>query len=247
MNNIFSLSEKSILVTGASSGIGRAIAIEYAESGATLSLTGRNKDKLVESHDMLSGQGHSYFTADLSLEEDLDNLVQHLPQLDGVVLNAGVVKTLPVKFIKKDVLDYMFNVNVLSSMLLVQKIIKAKKIKSGGAICFISSVATQKATIGNSIYTATKGAVNAFAKTLALELSPKQIRVNVIMPGFVETNILEESSISAEQLEIHRKNYPIGRFGKPEDVAHLAVYLMSNASSWMTGSILTLDGGYSIR
>jgi NAD(P)-dependent dehydrogenase (short-subunit alcohol dehydrogenase family) len=247
MNTIFSLSGKKILVTGASSGIGRAIAIESSKQGATIIGTARNNNKLLETKEMLIDGDHLFFNADLSDEADLDKLVEQLPLLDGILLNAGMVKTVPVKYIKKSILDYMFNVNIQSSILLIQKLLKSKKINSGGSICFISSVATQKATPGNAMYIATKGAVNSFAKALALELAPKQIRVNAIMPGFIETNILEETGISEEQLEAHKKNYPIGRFGKPEDVAHLSIYLMSNESSWMTGSLIVIDGGFSIK
>lgn len=247
MKTIFSLSNKNILVTGASSGIGRAIAIENSKQGANIIGTARNKEKLLETKEMLTEGKHLFIDADLSDEANLDMLVEQLPLLDGLVLNAGIVKTMPVKYIKKNVLDYMFNINIQSSILLIQKLLKNKKINSGGSICFISSVATQKATLGNAMYIATKGAVNSFAKALALELAPKQIRVNAIMPGFVETNILDENNISEEQLEIHKKNYPIGRFGKPEDVAHLSIYLMSDESKWMTGSSIVIDGGFSIK
>jgi NAD(P)-dependent dehydrogenase (short-subunit alcohol dehydrogenase family) len=247
MKTIFSLSNKNILVTGASSGIGRAIAIENSKQGANIIGTARNSEKLLETKNLMHEGDHNLICADLSDEESLDLLVEKLPLLDGIILNAGLVKTTPVRYIKKSVLDYMFNVNIQSSIILIQKLLKSNKIKSGGSICFISSVATIKATPGNSMYIATKGAVNSFAKALALELAPKQIRVNVIMPGFIETNILEDSAVSEEQLELHKKNYPIGRFGKPEDVAHLSIYLMSDESKWMTGSLIVIDGGFSIK
>lgn len=247
MKTIFSLSNKNILVTGASSGIGRAIAIENSKQGANIIATARTTGKLLETINMLDEGNHTLISADLSDEQSLNHLVEQLPLLDGIVLNAGLVKTTPVKYIKKSVLDHMFNVNVQSSILLIQKLLKSKKIKSGASICFISSVATIKATQGNAMYIATKGAVNSFAKALALELAPKQIRVNAIMPGFVETNILKDSAVSEEQLESHKKNYPIGRFGKPEDVAHLSIYLMSDESKWMTGSSIVIDGGFSIK
>jgi NAD(P)-dependent dehydrogenase (short-subunit alcohol dehydrogenase family) len=247
MKTIFSLSNKNILVTGASSGIGRAIAIENSKQGANIIGTARNEQKLLETKEMLYEGEHLFINADLSDEASLDELVQQLPLLDGVILNAGIVKTMPVKYIKKNTLDYIFNVNIQSSILLIQKLLKHKKINSEGSVCFVSSVATQKATVGNAMYIATKGAVNSFAKALALELAPKQIRVNAILPGFVETNILDENGISADQLEIHKNNYPIGRFGTPEDIAFLSIYLMANESKWMTGSLLTIDGGFSLK
>jgi NAD(P)-dependent dehydrogenase (short-subunit alcohol dehydrogenase family) len=158
-----------------------------------------------------------------------------------------MVKTVPVRFIKRDDLDYMFNVNIQASIMLVQRLLKQKKVKDGGSICFVSSVATQKVTLGNAMYSATKGAVNSFTKALALEMAPKQIRVNAILPGFVETGILSDSAIGEDQLAKHKNNYPIGRFGKPEDIAYLSIYLLSDASQFMTGSLLTIDGGFSIK
>lgn len=246
MNSIFSLTEKKILVTGSSSGIGRAIAVQCAKQGGDILLVARNESRLIESKEMLSEGEHAFFIGDLANDESIFKLANDLPILDGIVLNAGLVKTVPVRFIKREVMDEMFNVNIQGSILLIQHLIKLKKIKNGASICFISSIASQKVTLGNAIYSATKGAVNSFTKALALELSSKQIRVNAILPGFVETNILSESIISEEQLEIHKKNYPIGRFGNPDDIAYLAVYLMSDASQWMTGSLLPIDGGYSL-
>ena len=246
MNCIFSLTEKKILVTGSSSGIGRAIAVQCAKQGGDILLVARNESRLIESKEMLSEGEHAFFIGDLANDESIFKLANDLPILDGIVLNAGLVKTVPVRFIKREVMDEMFNVNIQGSILLIQHLIKLKKIKNGASICFISSIASQKVTLGNAIYSATKGAVNSFTKALALELSSKQIRVNAILPGFVETNILSESIISEEQLELHKKNYPIGRFGNPDDIAYLAVYLMSDASQWMTGSLLPIDGGYSL-
>lgn len=247
MSSLFGLQDKVILVTGASSGIGRSIAVMCANQGATLKLTARNSERLEETVQLLPKGNHSHFSADLTSEDAITDLVQQLPELDGLILNAGMVKTVPVRFIKKDDLDDMFSLTVHSSALLIQKLLKQKKIKRGASICFISSVASLKITIGNSMYSAAKGALNSFAKSLALELAPKQIRVNAVLPGMVVTNILNESSISEQQLEEHQKNYPIGRFGTPEDVAGLTVYLMSDASQWMTGSLLTIDGGYTLK
>lgn len=246
MKNIFSLNQKKILVTGSSSGIGRAIAIQCAAQGGSISLVARNESKLIETKELLVEGEHTFFIADLANDEAIFKLASELPILDGIVLNAGLVKTVPVRFIKREVMDDMFNLNIQGSILLIQQLVKLKKIKNGASICFISSIASQKVTLGNAIYSATKGAVNAFTKALALELSSKKIRVNAILPGFVETNILNESAISDEQLEIHKNNYPIGRFGQPDDIAYLAVYLMSDASQWMTGSLLPIDGGYSL-
>lgn len=247
MTNVFDLSGKKLLVTGASSGIGRSIAIECAAGGAAIVLSGRNEARLLETKQLLKGENHYLHTADLSVDEQLEVLVDKLPLLDGVVLNAGLVKTAPIKFVKKEAIELLFKVNIQSSILLVQKILKQKKVRHGGSICFISSIATEKATPGNSVYIATKGAVNTFTQALALELAAAQIRVNAILPGFVPTNILNEGIVGDTELELHKKNYPLGRFGKPEDIAYLCIYLMSDASQWMTGSLINIDGGYSIK
>jgi NAD(P)-dependent dehydrogenase (short-subunit alcohol dehydrogenase family) len=247
MGSLFGLQDKIILVTGASSGIGRSIAVMCAEQGATIKLTARSSERLEETLQLLPKGNHSYFSADLTSEEAISALVQELPELDGLILNAGMVKTVPVRFIKKEDMEEMFSLTVHSSAILIQQLLKHKKIKSGSSICFISSVASQKITIGNSMYSAAKGALNSFAKSLALELAPKQIRVNAVLPGMVVTNILKDSSISSQQLDEHVKNYPIGRFGTPEDIAGLTVYLMSDVSKWMTGSLLTIDGGYTLK
>ncbi len=247
MQNPYSLKDKKILVTGASSGIGRSVAIWCANQQANVILTARNKSTLEETRRLLAYEGHSIITADLSSEDDLTSLALQLPVLDGIVMNAGIVKTQPIQFIKKAVLDEMFLVNFQASVLLIQQLLKMKKINKGGSVCFISSISSNYVQLGNSVYSATKGAVNSFAKGLALELAPKQIRVNSILPGMIETNILQNSSVGEDHLVEHKKNYPLGRYGKPDDVAHLVVYLLSDASSWMTGSLLTIDGGYSIK
>ena len=247
MNNPFSLKGKTILVTGASSGIGRSIAIECSKMEASVLITARNEERLKETlHDCSPGN-HKFFSAELRNDEQIELLVSSLPVLDGIILNAGIVRTLPVSFINRESVDEIFNVNLNSSILLIQKLLKQKKIQKGGSICFISSVASNYVNIGNSLYSATKGAVNSFTKALALELAPRNIRVNAILPGFIETGILEKSSIADDQIEEHKKKYPLGRYGTPNDVAHLTIYLMSDTSSWMTGSLLTLDGGYSIK
>ncbi|TNE80905.1 MAG: SDR family oxidoreductase [Bacteroidetes bacterium] len=248
MNNVFSLKGKSILVTGASSGIGKQIAITCADNGARVLLAGRDEARLKDSLREISDESESkYSIGDLAYEENLNSLCEQCFELEGLVLNAGMVKLLPVSFIKKSDLDLIFEVNIKSTILLVQKLLKAKKIKKGASIVFISSISTQKATVGNAMYNASKGAMNAFAKTLALELAPRQIRVNIVLPGFVHTNILGVGNAENEDLKKHRLNYPMGRFGEPKDIAYLVQYLLSDASEWMTGSLIPIDGGFSLK
>ena len=244
-----SLYGKKILVTGASSGIGRSVAIENASQGASLIITARNRDRLNATLNHLvkiTGE-HNAICCDLTSKDDLDKLVEVLEPLDGVVLNAGAVKLAPIAFINDLTVNNLFEVNVQSSIRLIQRLVRKKKLNKGASIVFVSSISTQKATIGNAVYNATKGAVNAFVKSLALELAAKQIRANAILPGFVPTSILDNAKMSKEELEAHLKNYPLGRYGKPEDIAYLSTFLLSDKSNWMTGSLINLDGGFSLK
>jgi NAD(P)-dependent dehydrogenase (short-subunit alcohol dehydrogenase family) len=246
--NPFSLENKIIFITGSSAGIGKAIAIGCSKMGANVIITGRNISRIQATlAELQINKANSYLFADLQNDTDLDKLVENLPILDGIVFNAGIVKTVPVSFIKKQQVQEVFDVNFTSSVILIQKILSQKKIKKGGSICFISSVASSYVNIGNSLYSASKGAVNSFTKALALELASKNIRVNAILPGFIETKILENSNIDEDSIKDHLKKYPMGRFGKPDDIANATIYLMSDASQWTTGSLITIDGGYSIK
>lgn len=248
IDNPFSLKDKTIFVTGSSSGIGRAIAVGCSKMGADVIVTGRNIAGIDATVAELSAETNNrYLVADLQDDSDLDKLVESLPILDGVVFNAGIVKTVPVSFIKKQQIQDVFDVNFTSSVVLIQKLLSKKKIKKGGSICFISSVASSYVNIGNSLYSASKGAVNSFTKSLALEVASKGIRVNAVLPGFIETKILEKSNIDQNSINEHLKKYPMGRFGKSEDISNAVIYLLSDASRWTTGSLMTVDGGYSIK
>lgn len=249
MESLFSLKGKKILVTGASSGIGFAIAFQASQQGAQMTIVGRDEDRLEASRALLKEieEAHIAISCDLSSYEALNDLVATLEPLDGLVLNAGAVKLAPIAYINDDVVDQLFEVNVKSSIRLVQRLVKAKKLKKGASIVFISSITTQKTTVGNTVYNATKGAVNSVVKSFALEMANKQIRSNGILPGFIPTGILSQDTVSNDDLELHKKNYPLGRFGSPEDVAYLAIYLLSDQSKWMTGSLINIDGGYSLK
>lgn len=242
MNNPFSISDKIIFVTGASSGIGASIAIESSKMGANLIITGRNKDRLNDTYSKLEGKKNVQLVGDLTIDKDIDKIVEQLPLLDGLVLNAGILKTTPVKNISASAIEKVFNTNIISSIQLVQKLLKKKKLKKGSSVVFISSISSFSVKIGNSLYSATKGAVNSFMKVLALELAPQKITVNSIQPGFIKTRVLNSGIITDEQLEDHFKVYPLG-IGKPSDVAYACIYLLSDASEWVTGSIFTIDGG----
>lgn len=249
--NPFSLEGKTILVTGASSGIGRTTAIECSKMGANVIITARNEERLkatLESLDTDGGQTHQMFLADLSSQEGVNTLVDELPHLDGVSLNAGIVKTLPVKFINKDDLTEVLNVNMMGPILLAQRLLKKKKISKGSSVVFTSSIGgVMISTVGNTMYGVSKGGLNAFMKGMALEMASIGIRSNSVNPGFVATNILSAGTISEEDLKKNVAAYPLGRFGKPEDIAYAIIYLLSDASSWVTGHTLVIDGGVILR
>lgn len=249
--NPFSLEGKTILVTGASSGIGRTTAIECSKMGASVIITARNEERLkatLESLDTDGGQTHQMFLADLSSQEGVNALVDELPHLDGVSLNAGIVKTLPVKFINKDDLTEVLNVNMMGPILLAQRLLKKKKITKGSSVVFTSSIGgVMISTVGNTMYGVSKGGLNAFMKGMALEMASIGIRSNSVNPGFVATNILSAGTISEEDLKKNVAAYPLGRFGKPEDIAFAIIYLLSDASSWVTGHTLVIDGGVILR
>lgn len=244
---MFNLSGHTILVTGASSGIGKGTCSALSEQGASLILTARSEERLSQTKKDLKDNNHTVVKADLRDIQDIKTLAKSVDSLDGIVLNAGWVKTRPLRFIKDDDLNATFEVNILSSIRLLRELLKNKKLNSGASICFVSSIASYKPTRGNAMYAASKGAINSFCKAAALELASKGIRVNAILPGMIETNILTNSDISQEQLNEHKKNYPLGRFGSVKDVASLIIYLMSSESSWMTGSLLKLDGGFTLK
>lgn len=248
MYNPFSLEGKTILVTGASSGIGKAAAIECSKLGAKVIITARNEDKLKETLSSLEGNGHQYFLCDLANEDSIDGLVEQLSEIQGLLNNAGFTKILPVQFINTEDITNIFKVNTLAPVLLLQKLLKKKKLKKGSSVVFTSSiVGLGCCTVGNSMYTASKGAISAFIRSAALELAPKQIRVNAVCPGMVDTSILDAGTISEEQLDAEVKNYPLGRFAKPEEVAWAMAYLLSDASSWVTGDNLVIDGGLTLK
>jgi len=241
--NPFSLKGKEILVTGASSGIGKAIAIACAKMGATLIITARNEQRLTETINLMPQGNHKAIKADLTKQEDIDNLVSQLPQLNGFVQCAGVGSRVLCKNIRKEDIQYIFQPNVLAPILLQTVILEKKKISKGASIVYIASRAAEAPSIGNATYSASKGAILSYAKCLALELAPRMIRVNSICPAMIWTELILQEGITKEQLEEAQLKYPLKRYGQPEDVANLAIYLLSDASSWMTGSSIDLTGG----
>ena len=242
MNNPFTLSGKTILVTGASAGIGRGIAIACAGMGAQVILTARNTERLQDTLAMLEGKGHTCIVADLTKEKERTTLVEQLPMLDGVVQCAGVGSRVPCKMLTQDDLDHVMKTNAEAPMLLQAQLLSEKKIKKQASLVYIASAAATMPSSGNAVYSASKAAMIAYAKCLAQELAPRQIRVNCISPTMVWTDLALVGA-TVEQLQEAQQLYPLKRYGQPEDIANLAIYLLSDASAWMTGSNIEITGG----
>jgi len=248
MENIFSLAGKKILVTGASSGIGRQIAITATQMGAAVIITGRNKERLQETAAMM-GSGAECIIADLCNEDEVRNLVSQLPKLNGAVFCAGVVEYIPAKFINAEKLSQVFSVNFNSPVLLTQQLIKTKKIEQASSLVYISSISSLIGVPATGMYAASKAALNSFVKVIASELAGQKIRANSICPGLVKTPLLAgaaETNLSAETFTAAEKQYPLG-LGEPSDVAGASVFLLSDAARWITGTALVMDGGFTLQ
>lgn len=248
MYNPFSLEGKTILVTGASSGIGRATAVECSKLGATVVVTGRNEARLQETLSIMEGDTHQIIIADLATDEGVQSLVDNCPKLDGLVNNAGYTHTMLTNFINREALSQQLEVNTVAPILLFQRLLKAKKLGKGASVVFTASISGLLcAGLGNVLYSTSKSAINGFVKNAALDLANRSIRVNAVAPGMVDTHIYDAGTISEEQLEAERQRYPMKRFGKPEEVAYAIIYLLSDASSFTTGSTIVLDGGFTLQ
>lgn len=236
--NPFSLLNKTVLVTGASSGIGRAVSIRCSEMGANIILTARNQKRLQETLQQMSGHDHMLLAADLTDRASMDNLVKQLPDLDGIVHCAGVNHRVVTKLIESVDIKETISSNLEAPILLQTGLVKAKKIRREASIIFIASRAAYAPSVGNALYSASKGALISYAKVLALELAPRQIRVNCICPAMVLTNMTSNIGFNQDELNEAQQKYPLKRYGTPDDIAYLAIYLLSPKSSWMTGSCI---------
>lgn len=241
--NPFTLDGKTILVTGASSGIGRGIAIACSKMGASVIVNGRNEQRLSETMSEMEGDDNLSLAADLSDNVALAEMVAKLPKLDGIVHCAGIGQRILCKQLQESDLENMMNVNFKAPVMLQTEILKQKKINKSASIVFIASIACDSPTIGNAMYSASKGAIISYANCLALELAPRLIRVNCILPAMIWTDLIFKGGITEEELKEDEKKYPLKRYGKPEDIANLSIYLLSDAAAWMTGSSIKITGG----
>jgi NAD(P)-dependent dehydrogenase (short-subunit alcohol dehydrogenase family) len=244
MTTPFHLRGRTILVTGASSGIGRQAAVSIARMGATVIASARDKAKLDKTLTLLEGKKHSVITCDLTDEEQVNKLIDALPSLDGVVHSAGIVKPFPIKFIGRKQADEMLGINYLAPVLLTAQLFKAKKIAKNASMVFMSSISAHHSHKGGALYASAKAGLEAFSKTVALENAVKGIRSNCISAAMVRTPLFDnaEQAISKELMDAHGERYPLG-FGEPEDIANTIVFLLSDASKWITGTNIVMDGG----
>ncbi len=245
--NPFSLDGKTILVTGASSGIGQTTAIECSKMGAKVIITARNEERLNETFSQLEGEGHLKIIADLNFEDDILRLVNECPNIDGLVNNAGRGKSKPVNFISLEDMQDVFSTNLFGVALLTKNLLKKKKISKGGSIVFTSSISSYMTAPGLSIYASSKAAVSAYMRTCAIELGAKNIRSNAVLPGMVETKLINAGTYTDEDKKNDLNLYPLGRYGVPTDIAFAIIYLLSDASAWITGSELIIDGGRCLK
>lgn len=243
--NPFSLEGKTVLVTGASSGIGRAAAIECSRCGASIILTARNQDRLLETYNQLEGEGHQIVQCDLTRNDEIANLVEQVPSLDGIVLSAGINDKSLVKFLSEEHIEKMLSTNFVAPVQLIRLLVKKKRIKKEASIVFISSAAAFLPSIANAMYASSKAALSQFSRVLALELMPQRIRVNAIEPAFVETDMVKKPEI-VDTINAVREKSHFGRLLSPIEIAQAAVYLLSDATKLVTGTSIVMDGGYLI-
>ena len=245
--NPYSLEGKTVLVTGASSGIGRATAILCSKLGASVIITARNEIRLNETFSQLEGNNNKCIISDISTAEGISFLLNEVAELDGLVNNAGINKILPIQFVNEKELMNTMQINALSPILLTQGLIKKKKIRKGGSVVFVSSIAGHtRSSVGNSMYCASKGTISGFVKCVSKELVVKNIRCNEVLPGQIDTLLMSQGAVSDEQMSALASHIPMKRLGEPEEVAAGIAFLLSDAASYITGSSLIIDGGLSL-
>lgn len=247
MFNPFSIEGRTILVTGAASGMGKATAITCAKMGARVVAADFNTAGMTQTISELEGDGHLQFTINLSEEVSWGDLVTNTPALDGIANCAGIANMNPFMFVNREEFEKVFNINFFGPVLLTKSLIKAKKLNKGGSVVFVASMdGTKIVHAGNSVYSASKSALLGVARNMAIDLAPKKIRVNCILPGTTDTPLIRTGNVTEESLAEVAKTFPLKRFGTPEDMAYGIIYLLSDASSFVTGTELTIDGGYTI-
>ncbi|MBM3161088.1 MAG: SDR family oxidoreductase [Bacteroidetes bacterium] len=238
---MINLKDKRILVTGATGGIGKEIVSNCLSLGAKVFAIGRNIQKLSE----LKGSKNLVIVkCDVTISEEVDSLLGEVDCLDGVVHCVGKIYPFPIKYITGKHIQKVYSVNTESIITLTSKLFQRKIIANKASLIFISSISVQHPYMGGALYVSSKAAIEAFSKSVALEFAHQGIRSNCIAPALIQTDIYEQTkkAYTPEQWEKIVSQYPLG-LGKPEDVASLTVFLLSDLSLWMTGVTLPLDGG----
>lgn len=235
----FSLDGKRVLITGASSGIGRATALLCASMGAKLVLAGKTQHKLDELRSELSSSEHDYFCGDLTSNEVRVELVKSLPNLDGCVFSAGIAELVPIRMLTQSHIDRIMGINFYSPVLLTQSLLRSKKLNLNVSMVYLAAITDKSSPAATSIYSSSKNALLAFSRTLALEHAKQGLRSNCVSPGYVDTTMV--STLAANGLRGPELT-PLGNI-YPEEVAYGIAYLLAPASRWVTRSNLVIDGG----
>lgn len=250
--NPFSLVGKKILVTGASSGIGRQCAIDFSKAGAQVLLIARNTNRLCETLEMMEGKGHGFVSLDLTdfdrIPKCIEDYVFENGKFDGLVNCAGISTTLPLKQMNAGKVNEFLNVNVTSAIELTREVAKVKNMHTGGSIIFFSSIMGCVGETGKSLYSLTKGALIAASRSLACELAKRRIRVNCVSPGAILTPINANlPHMTDPDLRNKLEDKHLLGLGQTSDISNGCIYLLSDASRWVTGQNLIIDGGYTVR
>ena len=245
MSDPFRLEGKQVLVTGASSGIGRCVALTCAEFGACVIASGRDEARLDKTVQSMRGEGHRGIRAELTASDDRDRLVDSVGELHGLVHCAGISRLAPIRMASASHVDEVWRVNYEAPILLTQRLLAKNRVATDGSIVFISSIAAFIGVAGVGVYSGTKAALIATMRCLAMEVVKRRIRVNCLAPALVESPLLEATEKVVMSIETTKADYPLG-FGKPEDVANAAVFFLSSASRWITGTTLVMDGGLTV-
>lgn len=252
MYNPYSLEGKTILVTGASSGIGRTTALECSKLGASVVVSARNEERLsavLSSLETSIGQLHRMILADLDTDEGEKALVEQVGEIDGISSNVGIaIGNAPIKFISDEAIEKMWQVNTFSHVKLIRDLFKKKKLKKNSSVVITASVGGITAfNVGNSVYGMSKAALNSFMQFCAVDFASRGIRCNSVCPGMIETPMNDgDGALSEEDYKKDMEHYLLKRYGKPEEVALTTAFLLSDASSFITGVSLLVDGGLSV-
>ena len=252
MFNPFTLENKTILITGASSGIGRQCAIDCSKMGAKVVLVARKEERLIETLSYMVGEGHLVCPYDLNNLDGIKGLVSgvvsSIGKLDGFIHSAGIEVTKPLQLLTVEDYETVLRVNTLSGFEFVHQLASIKNMNKGGAIVLIASISGVIGRGSVAAYSASKGALISACRSMALEFAKKQIRVNCISPGTVLTPLMQSflETLDEEKRAKRVEGFPLG-LGETSDISNACIYLLSDASRWVTGQNLIVDGGYTAK